>query len=68
MHQMIKNIVIPFKKFQQWFHVAYCITAHKSQGQTINQPYTIHEWYRMDETCKYVSLSRSSKFNYVNII
>lgn len=63
-----KDIEIPFNKFQNWFHVAYCITSHKSQGQTINKPYTIHDWDRMDETCKYVSLSRASKFEYVNII
>lgn len=63
-----KDIDIPFKKFQNWFHVAYCITSHKSQGQTINKPYSIHDWDRMDETCKYVSLSRASKFEYVNII
>jgi hypothetical protein len=62
------NINIPISKFQQWFHVAYCITSHKSQGQTINKPYTIHDWHRMDETCKYVSLSRSSEFDFVNII
>ena len=59
---------IPVNKFQQWFHVAYCITSHKSQGQTIDKPYTIHDWNRMDETCKYVSLSRASNFKYVNII
>ena len=63
-----KDIKIPINKFQQMFHVAYCITSHKSQGQTINRPYTIHDWDRMDETCKYVSLSRSSEFDYVNII
>ena len=62
------NIVVPFNKFQQWFHVAYCITSHKSQGQTINKPYTIHDWELMSETCKYVSLSRASVFDYVNII
>ena len=63
-----KDVKIPINKFQQMFHVAYCITSHKSQGQTINRPYTIHDWDRMDETCKYVSLSRSSEFDYVNII
>ena len=62
------NIKIPINKFQQWFHIAYCITSHKSQGQTINKPYTIHDWDLMSETCKYVSLSRSSEYEYVNII
>ena len=62
------NIKIPINKFQQLFHVAYCITSHKSQGQTINKPYTIHDWHLMSETCKYVSLSRSADYDYVNII
>ena len=63
-----KDIEIPINKFQQSFHVAFCITSHKSQGQTINKPYTIHDWNKMDETCKYVSLSRASEFEYVNIL
>ena len=62
------NIKIPINKFQQLFHVAYCITSHKSQGQTFNRPYTIHDWHLMSETCKYVSLSRASDYDYVNII
>ena len=65
---LCKTLEIPFDKFQRWFHVAYCITSHKSQGQTLNKPYTIHDWNLMDTTCKYVSLSRSSKFEYVNIL
>lgn len=63
-----KEIDVPINKFQQWFHVAYCITAHKSQGQTIKKSYTIHDWHLMDKTCKYVSLSRASSFENVNII
>lgn len=60
------DIKIPINKFQQLFHVAYCTTSHKSQGRTINQPYTIHDWHLMNETCRYVSLSRASDFDYVN--
>lgn len=60
------NIKIPINKFQQLFHVAYCITSHKSQGQTYNKNYTIHDWHLMSETCRYVSLSRASDFDYVN--
>jgi nucleoside-triphosphatase THEP1 len=63
-----KKIQIPINKFQRLFHVAYCITSHKSQGSTFNVPYTIHDWDQMSETCKYVSLSRASDFDYVNII
>ena len=42
-----KKLTVEIKNFQLWFHVAYCITAHKSQGQTINVPYTIHDWNQM---------------------
>jgi ATP-dependent exoDNAse (exonuclease V) alpha subunit len=63
-----KEIHVPINKFQQWFHVAYCLTAHKAQGQTIYKSYTIHDWHIMDKTCKYVSLSRASSFENVNII
>ena len=63
-----KALTIPKNKFQSWFHVAYCITSHKSQGQTISVPYTIHDWDRMSETCKYVSLSRGTCWENVNLL
>lgn len=64
----MKELTIPKNKFQSWFHVAYCITAHKSQGETIKVPYTIHDWDRMSETCKYVSLSRGTCWENVNLL
>ena len=63
-----KTLTIPKSKFQLWFHVAYCITSHKSQGQTISVPYTIHDWNQMSETCKYVSLSRGTCWENVNLL
>ena len=62
------EIVIEIKNFQRNFHVAYCITSHKSQGQTYNEPYTIHEWSRLNKRCKFVSLSRSSTWANCNIL
>lgn len=67
-HNDMKKLTIPQNKFQSWFHVAYCITAHKSQGETIKTPYTIHDWDRMSETCKYVSLSRGTCWENVNLL
>ena len=64
----MKELTIPKSKFQSWFHVAYCITSHKSQGETIKVPYTIHDWDRMSETCKYVSLSRGTCWENVNLL
>jgi ATP-dependent exoDNAse (exonuclease V) alpha subunit len=63
-----KHIDVPLDKFQKFFHVAYSLTSHKSQGATLNVPHTIHEWNLMNNKCKYVSLSRSSKWEYVNLV
>jgi hypothetical protein len=63
-----KHIDVPLDKFQKFFHVAYALTSHKSQGATLNVPHTIHEWNLMTNKCKYVSLSRSSKYEYVNLV
>ena len=68
LHNDMKDLTIPKNKFQSWFHVAYCITSHKSQGETIKVPYTIHDWDRMSETCKYVSLSRGTCWENVNLV
>ena len=62
-----KKITILKTKFQSSFHVAFCITAHKSQGQTVTQRYTIYDWQTMPDKCKYVSLSRSSLWENVSI-
>ena len=63
-----KTIEIPMNLFQKYFHVAFAITCHKSQGQTIKQPYTIHEWDTMSRKAKYVSLSRGAKYEDVNLV
>jgi len=61
------EIEIEVKIFQRNFHVAYCITSHKSQGATIKKPYTIHEWSRLSNRLKYVSLTRSTTWENCNI-
>ena len=62
-----RTMEIKFSDFQRMFYVAYCITVYKSQGCTFDHPYTIHEWNRYDERMKYVSLSRSTKIENINI-
>ena len=64
-NKIVKNSV---KSFQMNFYVAYAMTIHKSQGSTFNQPYTIHQWNRLDEKLKYVAISRTTKKDFVNII
>lgn len=62
--------VITFEtnNFQKLFYVAFAITTHKSQGESFDHPYTIHEWNCFDSALKYVALSRSRKLEYINII
>jgi hypothetical protein len=59
---------IPIDEFVKMFNVAYCITCHKSQGSTFDEPYTIHEFNQFDERLKYVALSRSTDKKLINII
>ena len=62
------DIEITKDEFAKLFYPAYCITTHKSQGQTFNEAYTIYEWDRFDKRLKYVALSRSTNKNHINII
>lgn len=59
--------IIPFDDFQKMFYVAFCITVHKSQGDTIKSPYTIHEWGMFDRRLRYVALSRATSIDHINI-
>jgi len=54
--------------FQKFFLVAYATTTHSAQGMSIGEPYTIHEWDRMDQRLKYVALSRSRDIKYIHIM
>ena len=60
---------VKFDMFQKLFHPAYAITSHKAQGSTYDHEYTIWEWNhpRFDNRAKYVVLSRSTKYEYINI-
>jgi ATP-dependent exoDNAse (exonuclease V) alpha subunit len=54
--------------FQKFFLVAYATTIHCNQGASIGEPYTIHEWDRLDQRLKYVALSRSRDLKYIHIM
>jgi hypothetical protein len=60
---------VKFDLFQKLFYPAYAITSHKAQGSTYDHPYTIWEWThpRFDDRAKYVVLSRSKKYEHINI-
>ena len=67
-YEPISCVRIPICLFQYLFYPAYCITTHKAQGQTIKEPFTIHEFDRMDHKLKYVALTRATKLEDINII
>ena len=53
---------------QKYFLVAYATTIHSAQGLSIGEYYTIHEWDRLDERLKYVSLSRARNYENIHIM
>ena len=63
---MTKSLKLVFSDFQH-FYVAFCITIHKSQGSTFDEPFTIHEFDKLDRRLKYVALSRSTQIENINI-
>jgi hypothetical protein len=68
MDKIIKTLKIKADEFQKLFRIGYPFTTHSAQGMSIDKPYTIHEFNRMDKKLKYVALSRATKYENVNII
>ena len=68
MDKIIKTLKIKSDEFQKLFRIGYAFTTHSSQGMSIDKPYTIHEFNRMDQKLKYVALSRATKYENINII
>jgi len=48
-------------KFTNHFKSLYAMTVHKAQGMTINRPYSIYEYNRMQHDRLHVALTRTSK-------
>ena len=57
---------IPFNQFQHIFYVAFALTVHKSQGQTYNFNFAIHQWEQYDDRMKYVALTRATSKKLIN--
>ena len=57
---------IPTKLFTIYFNPAFCVTVHSSQGMTIKEDYTIHEFNKFDARLKYVAISRAQNVNQLN--
>ena len=62
-----EKIELTSKEFINIFYVAFCITCHKSQGQTFEKEYCIHEWTKFDSRLKYVALSRATEKENIHI-
>ena len=62
------KIDIPTSKFNIYFTCAYCITTHCSQGMTISENITIHEFSKFDDTMKYVAISRCKSVSQLNFL
>jgi ATP-dependent exoDNAse (exonuclease V) alpha subunit len=60
-------ITINTKDFHKFFYLGFCITVHSSQGETFDNKYTIHDWYKLCEKAKYVALSRGTKIQNIQI-
>ena len=52
---------IPLKDLQTKFLVAWCLTTHKAQGQTIKEAFKIYDWDKMNTELRYTAMSRSVK-------
>ena len=54
------NILVNFKP-------AYAITIHKAQGDTIDEPYAIHEFFNQNMNSRYTSLTRATSKDLIRI-
>ncbi len=53
-------------RFNMRFNPGYCITTHCSQGATIKDPITIHEFDQFCPRLRYVSISRCLSVSQLN--
>jgi ATP-dependent exoDNAse (exonuclease V) alpha subunit len=62
------EVTINTEEFHKVFLMGYCLTAHKSQGETIDGRINIYDWGIMDKRLKYTSITRTTKKENVKII
>jgi hypothetical protein len=60
-------IKIDIKDFNNLFYIGFCITVHKSQGETFSSAYQIHQWEIFDSRLKYVALSRATNKDLIHL-
>ena len=62
------KLEISVEQFQLYFWVNYCSTMHRVQGDSIDRPFTIHEWNRIKKDMRYTAISRTTKKECINVI
>ena len=60
--------LIRIDEFQTRFVVAYAMTVHKSQGQTFNFKFAIHEYHKMNNNMLYTALTRTTNKDNILIV
>ena len=51
---------ISLKELQSKFLVAWALTTHKAQGQTIKETFKIYDWDKMNTELRYTAMSRAT--------
>ena len=55
-------------QFNVFFHVAFAVTVHKSQGSTFDERYAIHEFRRMSRNLRYTALTRTTRREHISLV
>ena len=63
-----EKIKITTKVFQDHCYVNYATTIYKSQGSKIETAFSIHEWQKLSKEARYTAISRTTKYENVNVI
>ena len=62
-----EELMLWMEDLYKYFDYGYAMTIHRSQGCSIDEPYTISEWDNMSFAMKYVAMSRCKKKEYITI-
>ena len=63
----VNNVNVALEEFHKFFLMGYCVTCHKSQGDTIDGKIIIHDWGMMTKELKYTAITRTTQHSYVTI-
>jgi len=66
----IPKFTLPVEQFWDFLRPAYCITCHRAQGDTITEPYNIHEFSfpRVSRKWRNTALTRATCCDHITIM